>query len=168
MLHEVTWQQFLVAAAILSFIWYAALIGLCYRREMQRWFSRPARRTHHPAAGKVREMKKEAASEEVMGRPRLPEGLSVEETGGFGFADRPGDQSKRLGVVPDVMTELKQLFEVLKRERGTKADFFELFGLIKEKYPQVRQSDQLAALTSYMEDFVPFRLSEEELKHLWD
>ncbi|GGC33416.1 hypothetical protein GCM10011386_26880 [Parapedobacter defluvii] len=169
MLQQFTWQQFLTTAAILSAAWYAAVLFLYFRTEIQGLLSgsRPQRPDTEPSPPVT-----DDGDDSPMGRPAEPEG--VESVGpdelSFAPAREPDGaaRTRRLGVVSDVMHELKNMVMLLRQENGTKEEFHALFGHIKQTYPTIRESGQLAALTSYLEDYLPFALTEEEKGKLWD
>jgi len=178
MLHQLTWQQFLIAALILTLIWYGALALLFYRRQIRevwRGKEKVARPFAPVSKASMTEPEDEPGleAEELMGKPAMPEGMSRVSMNLFGFAPlmeeeglADGKQRQR-GLIPDVMQELKNIFHVLELERGTKADFIALFGLVSGKYPQIRGTPDEALLNEYIRDHVLFPISDGELEELW-
>lgn len=169
MLQQFTWQQFLTAAAILSISWYAAVLLLYFRPEIRALFS--GRRMHppeKPADGPP--SIPDGEDDGLMGPTVLPEGVETVGDDDFSFAGMPGAEAKtrRLGVVSDVMQELKNITGILEKENGTKEDFYSLFALVRERYPSIRESGQLEALTAYLVDYLPFGLTDEEKQNLWN
>jgi hypothetical protein len=197
MLHQFTWQQFLVAALILSFIWYGAVILLFYRKQIREIL----RGKHKP--GSVQEPLAHAWDEEfedeplpedenLMGKSALPEGMTRLSMAQFGFAPSPGEptfkqevnknweqkkdfenettddaRERQLGLIPDVLEELKSIFHILETEQGNKVDFISLFGLVSSKYPRIKGTSNQQALNDYIRENLPFSISDEELNSLW-
>ena len=173
MLHQFTWQQFLVAAFILSLIWYGVVILLFYRKKIERFLNREqAHEFPEPLKREWDEdFEDEMANEEsLMGQPRLPEGVSRVGMGDFGFAPKKVKTEQRemaLGIVPDVLEELKRIFHILETEQGSKADFISLFTLVSSKYPAIRGTANQQALNDHIRENVLFPISDEELNNLW-
>ncbi len=91
MLQHFTWQQFLIAATILTAVWYVAVTLIYYRHRIQGLLSDK----HGPAdaSGPLRrawdeEFEEVPAEVEdgLVGKPNLPEGTSKVSMGMFGFA----------------------------------------------------------------------------------
>jgi hypothetical protein len=189
MLQHFTWQQFLVAALILSLIWYAAVLLVFYRQELNDFLSGSRRPLNRPEPlPHVWEEEFEGGplhgEDNLMGKPAMPEGMSRLSFAQFGFAPTvektggtleavPGEAGKnegpdtKLGLIPDVLEELKRIFHVLERDKGSKADFISLFGLVSAKYPKIKGSANQQALNAYIRENVLFPISDEELDGLW-
>jgi hypothetical protein len=179
MLHQFSWQHFLVAALILSLIWYVALFLLFYRGRLKA----------HLSGNKVKdyvdprevpfsrsedlEESAEALETELMGKPKMPEGMSRVGMHQVLFAGRNPevtawvDQGRQLGLVPDILEELKEIFSVLEAEQGTKQDFLELFALVKAKFPGIAGTPEEKALNGFIRENVLFPVSDAELDALW-
>jgi hypothetical protein len=172
---HLTWQQFLVAAVILSCAWYALLYLVIYK------WRKPggAAKAVEPLRHEWDEELEEAMPEEtrgLMGERTLPEGMSRVSMSELRFAPGPeegqdetiADESRRRqqGLIPDAVEELKSIFHILEREQGSKADFFSLFGLVRVKYTGLTDADR-HALNGYIRENVLFPLSDEELTNLW-
>jgi hypothetical protein len=179
MLHYFTWQAFLVAALILTLLWYAVVILLFYRKELNDFLS-----GNHPPAAKPEPLTHAwdedfeddplADEETLMGKPVMPEGMSRLSMAQFGFAPNvkeitieDDDKGTRLGLVPDVLEELKSIFHILEKENGNKEDFISLFGLVSTKYPKIRNTPNQQAINDYIRENLPFKISDEELDNLW-
>jgi hypothetical protein len=175
---SVTWQQFLVAALVLSSIWYLVILPLRYRRQLGQWLERKgSKRSIEPLRRDWDEEMEEGpetdAEDEIIGRPKLPEGMSRVDMNMFGFAPdvhEDEDDSRQLqqSLVPDVIEELKNIFHVLEKEEGSKGDFISLFGLVKSKYAAIRDSPSQRALNDYIRENAPFPISDDELTGLWN
>ena len=197
MLHQFTWQQFLVAALILSLLWYGTLVLFFYRKEI-----REILRVKHRSAGPPEPLAHAweedyedgllMKEDNLIGKPALPEGMNQLSMTQFGFAADAGEPSvkaetggnreqkkdfenetiednreKRLGLIPDVLEELKGIFDVLEKGEGNKQDLMSLFDLVRSKYPGVRDSAQEEALNDFIREHVFFPISDEELHSLW-
>ncbi len=161
MLHFFTWQQFIYTAAVLVVIYYVTVGLLFFRQELQHYLSGKRK----PERLK-REWEEELEDEEdLMGQAKEPEGLNSVSLSGLDF----GSVSKetQLGVVPDVLEELKSIFYIVERDKGTKEDFISLFDLVSAKYPQIKGSPNQDALNDYIRTNLPFEITDEELENLW-
>lgn len=197
MLQHFTWQQFLVAALILSLIWYGAIILLFYRKQVKEFLSgkpKPDRPAEPLAHAWDEDWDEEFSTEEedLMGKPALPEGMSRLSMAQFGFAPPAGDEEehqqsdgknrnehfenentdegrqRQQSVVPDVLEELKSIFHILETEQGNKQDFISLFGLVSSKYPDIKGTSSQQALNDFIRDNLLFPISDEELDNLWN
>jgi hypothetical protein len=179
MLHYFTWQAFLVAALILTLIWYAVVILLFYRQELNDFLSgnRPPGTPPEPLTHAWDEDFEEdplADEENLLGKPVMPEGMSRLSMSQFGFAPnmketaiQDDDGGTALGLIPDVLEELKSIFHILDTEHGDKEDFISLFGLVSTKYPKIRNTANQQALNDYIRENLAFEISDEELDNLW-
>ncbi|WP_143053764.1 hypothetical protein [Parapedobacter koreensis] len=167
MLQQFTWEHFLIAAAAITAVWYIAVILLFFRMEIGRLF-----------AGKPKDQRTEPEPPEPpdeeednpIGSVSMPEGMENIDPDDLTFAPKRDAESKTqmLGTVSDFLQEIKLLTEVLKREEGDKVAFHQMFTILKARYPAIRESGRLETLTSYLQDHLPFTLTEEEKQHLWD
>ncbi len=173
MLAQFTWQQFLVAAMILSLVWYLGVVLLYYRRDVFSYFSRrykkePPERLHREWE---EELEDEPEDESLMGSVREPEGLSSVQMDALRFSPKEEDpdasRDRQIGTVPDVLEELKSIFAVLQKEGGTKEDFISLLALVGAKYPGIKDTPSQRALNDYIRQNVLFPISDEELDELW-
>ncbi len=172
MLQTFTWPQFLLASLILSLLWYAGIALLYYRDELKDFFN--SKTQGHPPKEPLPhhwdedyETTKEE-EDDLVGKPAVPEGLSSASMSEFSFVGNEDKKEEQLGLVPDILEELKTLFSILEKEDGNKADFISLFGLVKAKYPKAKESSNLEAINQYIREHAPFLLSGEELDNLWD
>lgn len=172
MLEQFTWQQFLIAALILSILWYIAVVLLYYRRDIAKF--KPKKNTRQPERLQrewEEELEDEPEEERLMGRTREPEGVSSVPMEALRFAPKAEDPDEQrdtqLGIIPDVLEELKGIFRILENEGGTKEDFISLFALVSSKYPQIKGTANQQALNGYIRENVLFPISDEELDQLW-
>lgn len=100
-------------------------------------------------------------------------GVQVVEAADFSFADKTdainvADKSHQLGLVPDVLQEIKAICAILEKKDGNKEDFFAMFEMVKVKYPQIISYPATSELNQFIREHVPFHLSAEELEGLWN
>jgi hypothetical protein len=177
MLQQFSWTTFLVFSAILSALWYLALLLTVFRKDTTAFFSGSIGKltTVSTAELKADENPAEKTEHEIMGRSKMPEGLEVVSMGTLSFsaADHSahGDEdakSDQLGLVPDVLQELKDIFGILAKEDGNKQDFFSLAAMISEKYGRIGSSPNIGRINEFIRDHAPFAVTLQELEHLWD
>ena len=163
-LHFFTWQQFLIAAVIFTVAWYAGFLLLIAKNRTKK--------------NKVERLQKEWEDEldedDLIGANRLPEGISEVEAHTLDFAPKIWDETEeetretQLGVIPDLLQDLKTIFNILEKESGTKDDFFSLFAPVKARYIIMSGSAQEAALNEFIRENALFPISDEELINLWN
>ena len=171
MLQHFTWQQFLIAALILNLVWYIAIILLFYRKSLSNFL----RGKHNEDASIERlphawesELEDED-SDDLMGKQVIPEGVHTASMSDFSFAPKEDSaKEQQVGLMADVLQELKRIFNILQNEDGNKADFFSLLKLTKAKYPKIGSNPNIHYVNEYIRDHVPFLLTKEELEDLWD
>ncbi|RZJ91166.1 MAG: hypothetical protein EOO20_05910 [Chryseobacterium sp.] len=177
MLQQFSWTTFLVSFAVLSALWYLALLLTVYRSEAIAFIS--ASDTWPSAisvdAPRSYEKQKDPSQPEIMGDSKMPEGLEVVSTAALNFsvdADSSGidenHKSDQLGLVPDVIQELKEIFGILEKEDGSKQDFFSLAAMISEKYGRIGSNPNIGRINEFIRDHAPFAVTLEELEYLWD
>jgi len=160
LLHHFTWQQFGIAATILAVIWYG-IIWLVYYRK-------PTQTANEQPLGHYWEMAEEEQEdyEDLMGGQLESDGVSVVPADGFRFAGTAQDNLR--GLIPDMLEEVKTIIHTVETQNGDKDDFIGLFKLVSAKYARLKASPQLAAVNEWIQDNVPFNLSNEELTALWN
>lgn len=176
MLHQFTWEQFAIAAVIFLLIWYLGVFIYC-RRKRSGNFSDFIGASHPEKLRQEWEADLDDDSEtddDLIGRQALPEGVSEVSMHMLGFAPKVDEKRasederyQQLEVIPDVLEELKRIFNIIERENGSKEDFISLFTLTKAKHPQLAYSANLEALNQYLAENLPFELTEEDYKILW-
>lgn len=171
MLTQFTWQQFLVAISVLSLVWYCSIILLFYRKELKRILSgKPLKESRadplpHRWEDKVDHLEP-AAEEPLMGKAKLPDGVSVVEMDEIQFAD-PEMKTQRLGLIPDVIQEIKVILDILAKEDGDKKDFLALMQTVCENYPRVRSHPDLSAINDFITSNAPFHITQDEIENIW-
>lgn len=183
MLQHFSWQQFLVAAVILTLAWYAGVILLFYRKEITDLLNGKQRPVTDPEPlphvwDDEYEEVPSSEEESLMGKSALPEGMTRLSMAQFGFApivkeplneamETGEEKDTQLGLVPDVLEELKSIFHILHTENGNKEDFISIFKMVNSKYPKIRNTPNQQALNDYIRGNLPFEITEEELEKLW-
>lgn len=153
--HQFTWQQFLIAALVLTVAWYVT-IGLLYFRKTLSGFQKPE---------KLKKEWEEELEDEggLMGAAAAVPGMDTMEMGQLSFAPKEQQQ----GIIPDILEEFKSILYVLERDNGGKAEFISLFGVVSAKYPQIKGTANEEAINEFMQEHLPFEITEEELEELW-
>ena len=178
MLQQFTWQQFLVATLVLTLIWYAGLLLVFYKTG---FFGLVGSKTKNVGSGGgdplprrwekgVEEMDGlDAEQADLMGASRLPEGMSLLTSDAFGFSggDPDGNKMEQLGLVPDVIQELKAVFANLSHNDGNKRDFLEMMKTVRDMFPGIGASPSIGRINGFISGHAPFHLSAEELEDLW-
>ncbi len=178
MLQQFTWQDFLVATLVLTIIWYAAITLIFYRSEFFGLFNprvtarTPDRLPHRWEKG-VDQLTEASPQEEpdLMGESKLPDGMDRVSSDGFGFSGGGQDADSKLaqvGLVPDVLEELKALFASLAANDGDKLDFMEMMEAVREKFPKIASNPNISRINAFVAENAPFYLSKDELETLWD
>ncbi|RKR84288.1 hypothetical protein BDD43_4520 [Mucilaginibacter gracilis] len=177
MLHFFTWQQFLVAAVIFTAVWYLVLALLFFRDKLAALLSGKSKNEQPEKLKREWEEELEGDPEEendLIGEQAVPEGISEVEAHMLGFAPKVWDEDEadsrevQLGLVPDVLEELKTIFHILENEGGNAEDFVSLFGMVKTKYAGIAGSPNEAAINEYIRENAPFPISDEVLANLWN
>jgi hypothetical protein len=175
MLQQFTWQQFLVASLILTLIWYAVIVLLYFRYEAKNIIKGtqnkiPQEPLPHSWDNEVDQLTnpQQNATHDLMGKSKFPEGISVISSEEFSFGpDNSETQSQKLGLVPDVLEEIKRIFKVLSQEDGSKTDFLNLMNSVKESYPEIAMHPNISSINQFIVHHAPFHLSKDDLEALW-
>lgn len=196
MLQQFSWQQFLIALGALALLWYVVVILVFYRREFGSFISggwrtggegsrllgagAAAALPHRWQKG-VQDLSGVAApvqpglnqDDELMGKSRLPEGMSsvsMEQLSFFSGEDGSGvrDAEDQQGLIPDVLEDIKQVFGMLVKEDGNKLDFLRLMERVRLSYPGLSAHPALRRINGFISDHASFHLSAQELEDLWN
>lgn len=184
MLFPFTMQDFLIAAVVLSLVWYAGVF-LWFNRRGNLVLKlggaagagtkvRTKLRPGLPGKGSGGELEEDFAVEGLMAKVKLPEGMELIASNELRFSGMTGEAASgsvhydQLGLIPDVLEEIKEVFGILAKEDGTKQDFFGLMKLVGEKYPKISSHPGLSGLNAFIRDHAPFAISAQELEDLWD
>lgn len=170
-LKSFSWQHFILATLVLGVIWYVG-IWLYYRRKGKSPLD--AQNSSTPLPHRWHQQVDELSPiDGLIGQPTLEPGVQVVEAADFSFADKSdtinvADKSHQLGLVPDVVQEVKAICAILEEKDGNKEDFFAMFEMVKVKYPQIINYPATNELNQFIREHVPFHLSAEELEGLWN
>lgn len=187
MLGGFSWGQFLGCWLALALSWYLVVLLVYYRRELKALLGGRPMVAVQSGSGvglaarsrafvKTEVLDGESAGdvvvgEELMGRSALPQGMSVVDAGSLVFVGDGGGAGEarydQVGLVADVLEELKGIFATLEREAGDKAMFFRLIGELGERYGRIGGHPNIGAINAFVSEHAPFHLSSEELEGLW-
>lgn len=183
MLEQFTWGEFLLAIALLNLVWYGLVIIGFYRKEMLGFLvseggsfaftSVPRKNDERDQAmlgtGKVEQGEGARADEvSLMGESRLPEGVEVMSSSQVAFSGRDDDSRyEQVGLVADVVQELKIIFSELENKAGNKGDFFRMLERLKEDYGQLGGHPNIGAINEFIRNADPFHLTKQEIDNLW-
>ena len=176
MLHQFTWQHFLVASLILTLIWYAGVILIFYRKELEGLLKTSGKEqvpsgplSHHwdEDVDTFPQYPSGSIGERLMGEFKFPEGISTVSSEDFGFSDSLDYKIDQVGLVPDILEEIKNVFNTLSQQDGTKLDFFNQMQIVKDNYPKIGEHPNLTQINDFISGHAPFYLSKEELENLW-
>ncbi|WP_162800075.1 hypothetical protein [Pedobacter jeongneungensis] len=177
MLQQFSWANFLIFFAVLSALWYLALLFIVFRKDAMDFISGSISRPTviSGSAAALNENQVDPPAHEIMGKSKIPEGLEVVRMGALSFSVA-GDplgideeaKSAQLGLVPDVIQELKEIFGILEKEDGSKQDFFALAAMISEKYGRIGSNPNIGKINEFIRNYAPFSVTLEELEYLWD
>jgi hypothetical protein len=163
-----TWLQFGIAAIGFLFIWYAVVLLLFCSKQLSAFFARGKPAVNEP----LRHVwETEAFMEDnLVGEATEPEGVSTHAWNSFGFTGRAKQRldDELLGLVPDVLEEIKTALHTVETSGGGKEDFINLFKLVSAKYERLKSGPHRPAINEWILENVPFGLSEEELWQLWE
>ncbi|MBB2146809.1 hypothetical protein GM921_15000 [Pedobacter sp. LMG 31464] len=177
MLQQFTWGQFLLASFMLSFLWYCFVILVFYRKEVfgllgnggseplpHRWEKGVEHLDYDSDAvsGKGLDVQ-----DSLLGKSAIPDGMSVIGMGQLSFSGSSDGRYGQVGLVADVIQELKLIFGKLESEAGSKLDFFRFLEKVKEDYGKIGAHPNVSAINEFIVSHVPFHLSAEELENLW-
>jgi hypothetical protein len=170
MLHQITWQTYLLFVAAVLLLYYAIIWLTFYRGKTAELFTRENSRKQQPEPDEIPDdddLLGEAAEEygvSTAGSDELFFGPHEPEEESYPFPDNEA----LYGLIPDVLEEIKSVIHTVETEDGTAEDFKSLFKLVSSKYPQLKTGPHLEALNEWISDNIPFNLSEDELYQLWD
>jgi hypothetical protein len=180
MLQQFSWGQFLLASFVLSFLWYCFVILVFYRKEalelLGHWGSGSLPHRWEKGVEDLRDVDDGVSSandglveDSLMGASAMPEGMKVLGLGQISFATVAGaeDRYDQVGMVADVIQELKRIFAKLESQGGSRDDFFGMLEKVKEDYGQIGAHPSVSAINGFIAAHVPFDLSAGELENLW-
>ncbi|RYZ90716.1 MAG: hypothetical protein EOP04_03010 [Proteobacteria bacterium] len=184
MLQQFSWGHFLIAMVVLNLVWYVFVVLVFYRAEVMAFLGRGAGDGVRVGNGGGRDSQKvqpagkatsgsdERIKREVdaalMGSSRLPEGVEVKSSSQVRFSASDADgKYDQVGLISDVVQELKEIFLELEKGAGDKKDFFRLLGRLKEEYGPLGGHPSVSALTGFIVERASFHLTADEIDNLW-
>lgn len=175
MIQQFSWLQFFVATGASTLLWYIGVVLLFYRMELNAFLGgksigKETQPLPHRWERDVETLteEKEVETENLIGKPKLPEGMSLVSTDQISFASSDDAKQQQIGLVPDVLQELKEVFTVLAKQDGNKKDFFGLMEMVRQNFPAIGSNPNIAQINAFIGEHAPFHLSSEELENLWD
>lgn len=158
-LQQFTWQQFLVASAVLSIVWYAGVIFLYYRQELNAFLNpKPSKAHSEPPPA-------EPETDDLIGETLLPEGITESGMEEVGFANQ-SDRCQQLGATPDLLEDLKEMFYVAERKEATWDEFLEMMEPFRERLRAAISESNRSAFLSFFDQYSPYELSEKDLQEI--
>jgi len=175
MLQQFSWTQFLLTSSLLSLIWYAGVLMTAYRTEFFSFFqSRSLGSAEQPIPIDTGEELAGEIEHDLMGPSKLPEGMEKVSMSTVAFAPGTGNADSldrfhddQIGLIPDLIWELKEIFELMAKQDGNKADFLRLIHMLSEKYGRIASNPNISQVNNFIRDHAPFALSLAELEDLW-
>lgn len=175
MVQQFSWAQFFLATGAMSLLWYAGIGLLYFRNELEGLLGRKTRaRDAQPLPHRWEKGVEELGDVDevdeslLMGKPKLPDGMSLVGTEQISFASDDGDKVHKIGLVADVLQELKEVFAVLAKEDGNKKDFLGMMEMVRLNFPAIGSNPNIGRINAFISEHAPFHLSSEELENLWD
>ena len=130
MLAQFTWQEFWLAILLLTLLWYSGIILFYYRKELNLFFSKGSNLKEplpHRWSDRVEEPTQKPEEHHILlGASKPAVGTSTVSMGQISFGQDENAKSEQLGLIPDVLQELKEIFSILEKEDGNKQDFFNM------------------------------------------
>lgn len=181
MLQQFSWGQFLIAMVVLNLVWYVFVVLVFYRAELMAFWGDGSDGVSSDASScglsrsglsRIAKDQDEVLEREVdaalMGTSRLPDGVEVKSSSQVSFsASDVVDRYEQVGLVADVVQELKLIFSELEKKAGNKRDFFRLLAGVKEEYGPLGGHPSIGALSTFVVERAPFHLTADEIDNLW-
>lgn len=175
MLHNCTWQAFLIAAILFSLLWLAGILLLFYRKELNAFLSGRDKEPVEPLGHAWADDFEQVEDEGLMGKSALPEGVSVLEQDEFSFAPAkvkpsaaiPANDELLQGDVFDLMEQVKPIFGKVGLD---KEKFIDLVNEEVRDFPRLMKNPLLDSVYEQVcqqvndSAVLEFELSVEELK----
>jgi hypothetical protein len=121
LLQSFTWQTFLIAALILSVVWFIAIGLFYYRSQIAGFLSGKRSRSFEPLPHGWAHQVDELAPD-LVGKQKEEHGVSVLEADEFSFvpAASAGLALDPLGELADVQQEIKSICRILEKKTAAK------------------------------------------------
>jgi hypothetical protein len=163
-----TWLQFGIAAIGFLFIWYAVVLLWYGGKQVRAFFARDKPVANEPLPH-VWE-REEFMADDLVGEAAEPGGVTTHAWNSFGFTGKAkiNREDDLLGLIPDVLEEIKTALHTVETTGGGKDDFISLFKLVSAKYGRLKDGPHLAAINEWILENVPFGMNDDELWQLWE
>lgn len=172
MLQQFSWTQFLLTSSVLSIVWYCGVLLTAYRTEFFSFLQgRPSGTKEQPLTSHPDMELDSEAEHDLMGPSKLPDGMEKVSMSAIAFgADHSTDRlhDDQLGLIPDVIWELRQIFELLAKQDGNKSDFFRMVEILGDKYGRIGSNPNISQVNLFIREHAPFSLNAAELENLWN
>lgn len=175
MLAQFTWQEFWLTTLLLTVLWYSVIFLLYYRKQLHLFLSKVsanANQTDTPAHRWVDRVEDYSEMHEenngLLGVSKPVAGTSTVSLGQVSFVNDENSKSEQIGLIPDILQEMKEIFSILEKEDGDKKDFFNLMEMVRAKYGQIGSNPRIVQINQFIAEHAPFHLSPDELENLWD
>ena len=165
---------------MLNLVWYGFVLLVFYRKEVLAFlgsgekglaFNQAPNTTGNnisQSENLLASSANEVADVSLMGGSKLPEGVEVLSSSQVSFSGRDSvDKYEQVGLVADVVQELKIIFSELEKTAGDKRDFFRLLGRVKEEYGPLSGHPSLSAINQFITERAGFHLNRDEMDILW-
>jgi len=174
MLYGFSVSEFIVVLFVLALLWYGGVLLFFYLQKKKHRLGtvagshRNGRDNGAFGRGEKQVNLKASSDDDLMGKGKLPEGMSSVGMEDIGFVDLDErDVEDQQGLIPDLLEEIKNVFLVLAKEDGNKRDFIELMKVVKENYPGMSSHPRIMRINEFISSHAAFHLSAEELENLW-
>lgn len=182
MLQHFSWGHFLIASIVLNLVWYVFVVLVFYRAEVLAFLgrgggdftpvnggplssARPLSQAPNHDRDKEIEEEVDAA---LMGTSRLPDGVEVKSSSQVSFSTSDEDgRYEQVGLVADVVQDLKNIFSALESSGGGKAEFMRGVSELREDYGNISGHPSIGAINGFVRERALFPISDAELDELW-
>lgn len=184
MLQQFSWGHFLIASIVLNLVWYGFVLLVFYWAEVLAFFEKGsgggvsfgrgvsgARARHLSQAlnGSNEDKRIEREVDDaLMGSSRLPDGVEVKSSAQVSFSASEDDgRYDQVGLVADVVQDLKVIFSALESSGGSKAEFMRRVSELREDYGDISGHPSLGAINGFIRERALFPISDSELAEVW-
>jgi len=133
MLHQITWPQYLLFAAVALLVYYG-IVWLCYFRQEEKTPPKPDQKSFP-----------QADDSDLLGQPADEYGVSTLGSDELNFGPTLTDRNELLqGDIADLLEDLKPAFELIEEQDPENRErLIRLLVTGIRRYPRVLQSDLL-------------------------
>jgi len=184
MLQQFSWGHFLIASIVLNLVWYGFVVLVFYRVEFMAFLGRGADGDFSSGGGgpkaKAKPLGQAASGADgdqrierevdaaLMGSSRLPDGVELKSSGQVSFSASDSDgRYDQVGLVADVVQDLKLVFSAVEGSDGGKAEFLRKVSQMREDYGDISGHPSIGAINGFIRERALFPISDSELDELW-